>query len=161
MRRRARIIICAAALLLAAEAVTYVLLAEEAMPSTFPRAVWLHGAGTADAFICIEKETWDSLSPAHQRALDEVLGRRFRTVYHSRDEIPPERMIYLEDKPEELAGIDRGCIIKWEVKRSGLFFFTGRYGTWMSLTGAEWKTVTYVWLPGVWVKLWTHSWAMA
>jgi len=90
------------------------------------------------------------LTPAQQRALDRALSRRFTVIYHGESEIPPDRI-------DELGQLDGGCIIRWELHRDCVFWFTATCGEYRALLGASRRRATFLLLLGTWIDAWTSE----
>ena len=144
--------------LLLLQVLTYVFLAERAMPRTLLR--FLDRDRDYD-FVCIDDRTWEALSLRHREALDEALSDRYGVVLHSRDDIPEARWVRDPSFGSEPLGVKGGCIVNWEMSNRGLFWFTGGCSSWVSMEGAEGRSVTFVWILFTWVKVRTHYVVMA
>lgn len=151
MRRVLLVAVVVVTLVLLVQVLTYVSLAEAAMPWTVASSF----RDTSSWFVCVSDRSWSALSPAHRAELDEVLGRHFETTYHGNKEIPQDRWeIHPSDSTRRL-GLKDGCIIDWNVSGRGLFWFTAYYHYWMGEKGAGSKEETFVWLLGTWLRVWT------
>ena len=149
------------ALLLLFQVLTYVFLAEGAMSGTSLRVVeylpqYTHFAeGTTFDFACVSDRTLGALRPSDREALDVALSAHFGTIYHGEGEIPPGKWMRDPSDGTTRLGIEDGCIVEWYVYRKGLFRFTAVFSDWESVEGASSRPVTFVWLFGTWVKVWT------
>jgi hypothetical protein len=140
-----------AALLLLVQVLTYMFLAEAAMPWTMAGSA----GDTSSWFVCVSDESWEALSPVHRAELDKVLGRRFETVYHGESEIPEEKWYHDMSDAKRRTGLKKGVIIGWKVSGRGPLWFTTEYRYWMGNVGAGSKVETFVWFVGTWLRVWT------
>ncbi len=142
---------------------SYELLAEPASAETVVGFLpqFTHFEAARFDFVCIAENTASSLSPDAARALEEVLERYFAEVYQGWDEIPEERRIYAtkemgyaDSAVGTVIGLEAGCIIEWEIKKTGLFWFHARYSDWEGNLAAAQRTAVFVWVLGRWIKIW-------
>lgn len=174
------------------QTITYLLFADCSMTPTLGlRNLRDYGLLREVDFVVVESSTWSTLNEHEKQNLTEELKRYVDTIYHSRDEVPEDRITWepvtaenresyerysrasharaetLErwkreiDAGRRIAGFKKGIAIAW--KREGAGLFWGRYTSshWVSMTGAESRTDVYLWLLFGWVHLYTESHGMA
>ena len=129
----------------------------------------IHFPGARFDFACIGERTLSVLSQDWLNKMEEVLGGHFATVYRGWDEIPEERKIIDQTNEPGLAepsldtviGLECGCVIDWEIKNWGFFWFRARYSDWEGRLAAAERTAVFVCVLGRWIKIWQSALVMA
>jgi len=86
-------VLLAVVLLTVIQFLTYWLFAEASMPLVGIK-LWFHGQSDKKMqFVCVDKDSWNSLTDSQKLRLDKVLKRRSTTVFYSKSDIPDE-MLY-------------------------------------------------------------------
>ncbi len=146
--------------LFALELLTYLLFADAAMLETvadyFPWKVHFR-EDTRFEFVCIEKQTWDSLTKGQQNTLRKTLDKYHKYVYVGMDEVPDSKKIFQEtdDGKRTLLGLQDGWLLGWKMESRLPFYFSASYSDYEGNMAASFGSAGYLWVFGFWVKVWS------
>ncbi|HEY3322286.1 MAG TPA: hypothetical protein VGP72_17620 [Planctomycetota bacterium] len=166
--------------LLIVQVITYLLLAESAMPAAGLRANTHYDFIRNSGFVLT---SWQHLTPAQRSGLESEIRRYASMIYHHPDEVPDANKHFapLRDYEKEyfeqyrvspaadarfvamrareiaaghsLDGYRDGVSVGWHLDRQNWFWMECSSWIWASTEGSESSSDVFVWVLGGWVHI--------
>jgi hypothetical protein len=162
MSKRKKVVLALLGALAVLQTGTHLLFAHSAVPAIAPRLTPEHthfAEGTTFSWVYLRVADCENLSERQKAGLLSRLGRRYDKVYEAEADIS-EHLIH-RDAKGEWTGYEGGFSYRFSVVSSGPFWVKVKHGDLVGDVAASSGEHVYVWVLGVWVKLYDGPMAVA
>ena len=158
--RRLKIVLLLLGSLIVLQVATYLLFAHSKIPAIAlhwtPEYKYTHlRRETTFSWVCLQVDQCKNLSERQKAKLLSLLNDKYDTVYEDMSDIP-QNLIY-RDSEGKWTGYDDGFVYAFDLDSHGPFWIRVSRGDNVANMGGSGGDHVYVWILGIWVKLYDGS----
>ena len=116
----------------------------------------------AFTWMCVERETWNAMTPKQQNAVNAHLRANRIVLYRDRNDIPDDKVMWREQNGERRwIGYTQGSVNYWSMNFYTPCCFYGHFGNVIGNEGAYGSEGLFIWVFNRWVKVYSGTTEMA